>query len=151
MSNSIVSAFKRTAAACTLFGVALACLLGPMPAAANGLPSLARGTHSNSFVRERAEEAFINPASGIPLNRYWCPESHPWLLNVPLSPGRIVPNGIEVLEPGGIGVSIYTYHRDHNGFVTGYEDGSASNWAPTRQQLRIYAYCTNNRNDGYRA
>jgi hypothetical protein len=118
-SKSIIDAalaIKRTATACTLIGAALTCLLGPMPAAADGLPSLAHGADSNSFVRKLAEETVIDSGTlGVPLLKYWCPSSHPWLLNVPLSPNRIVPNGVEVLEPGGIGVSIFGYNRDHDG------------------------------------
>jgi hypothetical protein len=62
---------------------------------------------------------------------YLCPPSHAWLLKARLSPGRLVPNGIQVLEAGGVGVTLFPPTRDHNGLVTGYADGSATNWTPS--------------------
>jgi hypothetical protein len=75
---------------------------------------------------------------------------YPWLLNAVLSPGRYVPRGIQVLENGGVGVSLFPPTKDPSGFVTGYADGSATNWTFERQEVRVYAYCTNNRHHAYK-
>jgi hypothetical protein len=156
MSNSIM-AIKRIAAACTLLGAALAWLVVPMPAAADGLPSLSHGTDSASAdcpapacLRVQAVRIEIKAHDTVPLARFVCPSGHPWLLNVNLSPGRIVPKGIQVLENGGVGVTIAPLTTDPARFVTGYAAGSATNWPPFRQELLVYAYCTNNRDHAYR-
>ena len=160
MLKSIIDAalaIKRTAAACTLLGVALACLLGPMAAAADGLPSLSHGTDSASAdCSAPACQRLVAVRIGIPafyslrFRSFVCPPSHPWLLNAHLAPDRFVPLGIQVIENGGVGVSIAPTIRDHSGFVTGYADGSATNWTVHRQELLVYAYCTNNRDHAYR-
>jgi hypothetical protein len=87
------------------------------------------------------------PAVGFP--RFVCPSSHPWLRKGDLSPGRFVPNGIQVFENGGVGVSINPATTDR-GLVTGYAHGSATNYTFWSQEVLVYAYCTNNRDDAYR-
>lgn len=44
---------------------------------------------------------------------YHCPDDAPYLINAPFSPGAIVPNGVEALTPGQVGINItgVIYHR----------------------------------------
>jgi hypothetical protein len=155
LSNSII-VIKRTAAACTLFGAALAWLLVPMPAAAEGLSSLSQGTDSAPPVcsapacqRLLTVRTGIGALGTVVFPRFVCPSHHPWLLNDRLSPGRLVPKGIQVIENGGVGVSLFPPTEDGSRLVTGYADGSATNWTLNRQEVLVYASCTNNRADAY--
>jgi hypothetical protein len=157
MSNSIM-AIKRTAAACALSGAALAWLLVPMAAAADGLPSPSHGTDSASTEcpapackRMFPVHANLPPFASVAFPKFTCPSDHPWLKKGDVSPGRIVPNGIKVVEKGGVGVTIHSETRDSHNLVTGYPagEGSAFNWTFEHRNLKVYAYCTNNRDDAY--
>jgi len=48
-----------------------------------------------------------------------------------------------------VGVTIFRHTTDHTHLVTGYPDGSATIWTVHTQEVRIYAYCTNNLRDAY--
>jgi hypothetical protein len=69
------------------------------------------------------------------------------------SPGRIVPRGVEIKEPGGIGVTInqasfWTYYKDGFGYkvytgLSGSDIREATNWDPfTSHDLVIDLHCT---------
>jgi hypothetical protein len=150
-------AIKRIAAACALFGVALAWLLVPMPAAADGLPSVSHGTDSApptcsapTCLRLLTVRTGIGALGTVAFPRFVCPSGYPWLLNKDLSPGRLVPKGIQVIENGGVGVTLYPPATTTGETVIGYADGSATNWTLNRQEVLVYASCTNNRDDSYR-
>ena len=62
------------------------------------------------------------------------------------SPGRIVPNGVEVVEPGGIGVTI-TKASDNGRYPNGIDSASgqssATNWDPfSSREPAIVLHCT---------
>ena len=82
-------------------------------------------------------------STGIPA--FTCPADHPWLVNQNLSPGRIVPNGVQVDEPGSIGVTIPNHTDDSGDVANGWQSGgaSATNWDVWTHSMIIYAHCTN--------
>jgi hypothetical protein len=73
-----------------------------------------------------------------------CPADAPWLMAGHLSPGRWVPQGVGVYEPGGIGVSADFYRRSPNDHTPGDKMSmfSATNYLPWTQHLRVVLYCT---------
>ncbi len=85
-----------------------------------------------------------------------CP-SGSWLQDAALSPGRIVPHGVEVIEPGGVGVTIPRADLGSRAEKTSlgtyfYLDGTdragnatATNWDPfSSRELIINLHCTTN-------
>jgi hypothetical protein len=76
------------------------------------------------------------------------PPAYMW--NVDLAPGRSVPNGTEVEEPGSIGVAMDQFREvigpDGNGYLAGHTDfiSSATNWDVYTHDYTIIYYCTNN-------
>lgn len=72
-----------------------------------------------------------------------CPANAPWLLAGQSSPGRIVPQGVGVYEPGGIGVTSDFMRRNvpPEDYMAQF---SATNWMPWTQHLKVVLYCTNN-------
>jgi hypothetical protein len=146
MSNSIM-AIKRTAAACTLFGVALALL--PLVAHAEG--DQPRG--SSSVVRLVVFQSWLSPLEIVRLPLFICPPSHPWLQNVDLAPGHVVPRGVEIVaapNPLFVSVTIGGEHTDGQGRVTGWDHGHATNWdARLGQTLQIAAHCTSDPSQAY--
>jgi hypothetical protein len=95
--------------------------------------------------------AVLPPFASVEFPKFECPTDHPWLKKGDVSPGRLVPNGIKVVEAGGVGVTIFRETRDGHDLVTGYpaREGSAFNWAVETRDLKVYAYCTSNRDDAY--
>lgn len=63
------------------------------------------------------------------------------LQNVDLSPGRVIPPGVQILEPGSIGATGYTHHH-LDGYADGIQALSMSNWASTRQSVTVNLVCT---------
>jgi len=93
---------------------------------------------------------------------YACPNNYPYLTGERYSPGRIVPTGVQINEPGGIGVTITsimhkrgTLKADGDGITVDYpigilSGGSATNWVPlTTKSYSITLHCTANSSDGY--
>jgi hypothetical protein len=75
-----------------------------------------------------------------------CPNTHPYLINEHLAPGRFLPKGISVEEPGGVTVSGDDHHE--NGRVIGVKNLAMLNWgAPTT--TNIVLHCSDNAADGY--
>ncbi|MEP6649674.1 MAG: hypothetical protein ABJA74_07135, partial [Lapillicoccus sp.] len=101
-------------------------------------------------------EAFretIKPWDSIRIPSLSCPTG--WLTDQNLSPGRIVPKGVQVLEPGAIGVTISevksSYETDwwNKTFrpISGTDaDGgpsTATNWDPfSSHELIVRLHCT---------
>lgn len=90
-----------------------------------------------------------------------CPAATPYLKDQNLSPGRLVPNGVEVIEMGGIGVSIgaefgpkipYNDPQGAGGFpgiakptiqlATGIAGGTATNWGSDGRDFIVKLWCT---------
>lgn len=161
---------KRIAAKVLLVGFAAAAFTGLTAGAANastgdfpevtGPPSAgyaaAEEARANGLT-EYSFEAFRSTLSGfqsIGIPGMTCPSG--WLQNAALSPGRIVPLGVQVIEPGGIGVTIPKASRDSNSgeqttLGTTYKlegtdragNGTATNWDPiSSRELVINLHCT---------
>ncbi len=83
-------------------------------------------------------------STGIPA--FTCPAEDPWLVNQDLSPGRIVPTGVEVEEAGSVGVTIGGANDDTSGLANGWQanGASATNWDVHDHVVQVYAHCTNN-------
>jgi hypothetical protein len=105
--------------------------------------------------REATVRAFtvtLPPWHSVKIPQASCPAGMN-LVNRDLSPGRIVPRGVEVIEPGGIGVhinqaSFWSYYEDDSEFrvyngLSGKDITEATNWDPfTTHELKIDLHCT---------
>lgn len=162
---------KRIAAKALLVGFAAIAFTGLAAGAANagtgdfpeitGPPSAgyvaaqeARASGQTEYSFEAFRETLAGFAS-IHVPGMTCP-SGAWLQNVDLSPGRVVPRGVQVIEPGGVGVTIPHASRDrHSGekstFGTTFKlegtdragNASATNWDPfSSRELVINLHCT---------
>ena len=112
----------------------------------------AAGTAGETFTVEAFRES-VKPWDSIKIPSLSCPRGY--LYDENLSPGRIVPKGVQVLEPGGIGVTISevkgltttdwwnrTYHVT-SGTDADRGPSSATNWDPfTSHELVINLTCT---------
>ncbi len=98
---------------------------------------------TDSVTSVVAYQGYMNSLESVTLPAFACPADHPWLLNQDLSRGRLVPRGVVVDEPGGIGVSIFDATPDTHGRAIGWWSGSATNWG-FRQTLTVSAVCTDN-------
>jgi hypothetical protein len=107
----------------------------------------------------------------INLSAQKCPANAPYLKNHNYSPGRIVPNGLEVIEMGGIGVTMGTQmgpripYNPPGGtgkhpaiaavqestaqFAIGTTGGTASNWGSEPGDVIVKLWCTSNSYDGW--
>jgi hypothetical protein len=106
-------------------------------------------------------EAFretIKPWDSVTIPSLSCPSGY--LMDERLSPGRVVPKGVQVLEPGGVGVTIsyvksvgvtdYWQNTYHPITGTDAERGlsTATNWDPTTsRELVINLTCTTDLRD----
>jgi hypothetical protein len=120
-----------------------------------GLSAASASTTSTASSDTTVIEGFretIKPWDSITVSSMSCP-SGSWLLNKDLSPGRYVPLGVEVVEPGLIGVTITGRAYDEaNGNansapITGTRiDGAistATNWDPFgSRELVVKLHCT---------
>ncbi|MGD9985156.1 hypothetical protein [Pseudonocardia sp.] len=144
--------FARTTAAVLTVG-ALAvggAMLGAAPAsAATPAASAATGVPADETVQ--AYRAQLNGLQTVHLDDFQCPADHPWLEDANLSPGRIVPPGVDVDEPGSIGVTISSEKADASGLTTGFsgEGSSATNWDVHAHVLAVSAVCTADRAQAY--
>lgn len=100
-----------------------------------------------------------------------CPASIPYLKNHNYSPGRVVPNGLEVIEMGGIGVTMGTelgprlpynppggtgkhpiidaMQESTAQFAIGTNGGTATNWGTEPGDVIVKLWCTSNSRDGW--
>jgi len=102
---------------------------------ANHLAAAAATGSDYSFVAFRET---IKPWDSISIPSVACQGNY--LQNKHFSPGRLVPNGVEVVEPGGIGVTITKATATGIDSVNG--QSSATNWGFTNQELAIVLHCT---------
>lgn len=107
---------------------------------------------TDSYTVEAFRET-VKPWDSITIPSLTCPTG--WLKDEVLSLGRMVPKGVQVLEPGGIGVTIsatdHTYEQDWWGNVyrpitgTTADRGvsTATNWDPfSSHELVVNLHCT---------
>lgn len=95
----------------------------------------------------------LGPLQSDGLPNMKCPAGN-YLHNYHYSPGRLVPNGVQVLEPGGVGVSMggaTLAAVQPTGLPLGVQvydstagPASATNWALTSHELVINLVCTTN-------
>lgn len=85
------------------------------------------------------------------LPSFACPIDTPWLVNMDLSPSRIVPHGVAVDEPGGIGVTIAKPTAGPGGMANGWTDGTATNWGTHTSMVTVSAVCTSSAAAAYLA
>ncbi|WP_308467012.1 hypothetical protein [Rathayibacter soli] len=82
-----------------------------------------------------------------------CPASKPFLINQELSPARLVPRGVQVIESGfGIFVTIPSPVHDGSGTAGGISSvgAVATNWDFfSTQDLTIKLHCTSDRDASY--
>ena len=112
----------------------------------------AAGSADETFTVEAFRET-VKPWDSIRIPSLSCPRGY--LYNEDLSPGRIVPKGVQVVEPGGVGVTIAeakgvtttdwwnrTYHVT-TGTDADRGSSSATNWDPfTSHELVVNLKCT---------
>ena len=135
-------------AAAVATGVVVAGATGAVAAPA----SAANVTPQSTETTVRAFTVTLPPWHSVKIPKASCPAGLN-LVNRDLSPGRIVPRGVEVIEPGGIGVhinqaSFWSYYegdsefRVYNG-LSGKDITEATNWDPfTTHELKIDLHCT---------
>ena len=94
----------------------------------------------------------VKPWDSIKIPSFGCPTGY--LHNADYSPGRMVPPGVEVVEPGGVGVTITQTTGPvwiENGRLVQPQDrtdadhsySGATNWDPfTSHEVVINAHCT---------
>jgi hypothetical protein len=119
-----------------------------------GVTAASASTNSDTVTVEAFRET-VKPWDSIRIPSLTCPAGS-YLVDQDLSPGRIVPNGVQVLEPGGVGVTISATEREYVTVgdvqyrpITGTTDSrgssSATNWDPfTGHELVINLTCTTN-------
>ena len=116
-----------------------------------GVTTASAASTSTETVTEAFRET-IKPWDSITVPSMTCPAG--WLVNKDLSPGRYVPLGVEVVEPGLIGVTItgrdydHAYGGDKNsnpitGTLSTGSLSTATNWDPFgSRELVIKLHCT---------
>ena len=133
--------------------VATAAAAGVAVAAAPG----AAASSDTPQWTETTIEAFrvtLPPWHSVKIPKASCPAGMN-LVDRDYSPGRIVPRGVEVKEPGGVGVTIsqasyWTYYEGGSGYrvytgLSGSDIREATNWDPfTSHDLVIDLHCTTN-------
>ena len=118
-----------------------------------GVTMASASTASNDTTVVEAFRETIKPWDSITVSSMSCP-SGSWLLNQEFSPGRYVPMGVEVVEPGLIGVTItgtdyddsYGGNRNSNpitGTLSHIGVSTATNWDPFgSRELVVKLHCT---------
>jgi hypothetical protein len=121
-----------------------------------GVTAASAGTTSDTVTVEAFRET-VKPWDSISIPSLSCPQG--WLVDENLSPGRYVPQGVQVLEPGGVGVTItatdHEYvtvdgvggapiqYRPITGTTNERGASTATNWDPfSSHELVINLTCT---------
>ncbi len=126
-------------------GAAALCAIGAGAAGADTPPAY-------SSNRVLVTDITLHGWQSATLNGWHCDAEHPWLVNYDYSPGRIVPLGVEVVEPGGVGVTEEgDFTTGASNGISGWQNGgdSATNWDVVDRHLQIWAHCTNDPNQAY--
>ncbi len=137
-----MSLFARTAA--IVCAAAAVCGAFAVTTTADAAPA-----HSEETVL--AFSATLDDLHSTAIPDFTCPADHPWLVDQNLAPGRLVPPGVSVDEPGSIGVSVSTAHGDANNRTTGWQgdESSATNWDVHTHVVSVYGHCTNDPAQSY--
>jgi hypothetical protein len=119
----------------------------------------ALSTRTDSYSFEAFRET-IRPWDSISIPALSCPTGY--FTNVDLAPGRIVPKGVEVLEPNAIGVTIAAvkntpvtdwWNKQHYPVTSTDPDSgfsTATNWDPfSSKELIIRLHCTTSLTKAY--
>jgi hypothetical protein len=117
-------------------------------------------TSADAYSFEAFRET-IKPWDSISIPALSCPTGY--FQDVELSPGRIVPKGVEILEPSAIGVTIagvksvpvtdWWNKQHHPVTATDPDSGfsTATNWDPfSSHELIIRLYCTTDLSKAYK-
>ena len=115
-------------------------------------------TGSTEFTKVVFKES-IGPWKSVNLPPASCGD-HAWLVRGLLAPGRIVPDGVEITEPGGLGIGVnisFTQKRVWSEGLNviagayGYDSpATATNWSPLlTQELTVTLHCTTDRSKAY--
>ena len=119
--------------------------------------------HDGSITTREVFRSWVKPWETIQIPQLSCPPGT-YLENRHLSPGRVVPKGLRVDEPGSIGVTINevtkedvfyegTTYNMHTGTDPDrlYSLSSATNWDPfTSHEVAISLSCTTEVSEGAR-
>lgn len=133
---------------------------------ASGLALCAAGPASADETTVQRTYSGVPPGKVGHLPGLKCPANAPYLKNHNYSPGRLVPNGLEVIEMGGVGVTMGTElgprlpYKPSGGsdkhpiiaatqestaqFEIGTTGGEASNWGTEPRDVIIKLWCTSN-------
>lgn len=149
MTNDTTSPDPRNRKRQTLLARSAAVLL-----ATGALVGAGAGVASAADTPRPRQEYFtevIKPFDSISIPSMQCTSG--WLEDVDHSPGRIVPRGVEVTEPGSVGVTISkaeygTSTVDDTWPVIGFDSAAgratATNWNPfASAEVTIELHCTN--------
>ena len=108
---------------------------------------------SGTLTTVEGYRATLAPLQSVGLPDFKCPAGN-YLHNVEYSPGRLVPRGVQVVENGGVGVSIAAGTLaavQPTGLPLGVQlydattgPSSATNWALSSRELVINIVCTTN-------
>lgn len=150
-----MSRFTRTVRTLAVAGAVTGALVGV------GVGTAA--AHEGSITKHEVFRATLKPWETVQIPQLSCPPGT-YLENRQLALGRIVPKGLEVNEPGSIGVTINevtktpvfyegTTYNMHTGTDPDrlYSISSATNWDPfTSREVVITLSCTNEVVEGAR-
>jgi hypothetical protein len=134
--------------------VASAVALGVVGGAAGAATAADASAGSTEFTKVVYRET-LAPWQSVSIPPASCGDGA-WLVKEPLAPGRIVPNGVEITEPGGFGIGVnisfpQTRFRGeglnamagNHGYTS---PATATNWSPfLHQQLTVTLHCTTDR------
>jgi len=149
MTNDTTSPDNRPRNRRSLLGKGAAVLLatGALIGAGAGVASAAEDPRP----RQEYFSEVIKPFDSISIPSMQC--SSGWLEDVDHSPGRIVPRGVAVSEPGSVGVTISkteygTSTVDDTWPLIGFDSAggraTATNWNPfASAEVKIELHCTN--------
>ena len=135
--------------------VALVAAVAAAAVAGLGVSAASASTTSSDTVTVEAFRETVKPWDSIHIPTMTCPAGY-FLKNEDLSPGRIVPKGVQVIEPGGVGVTISNiepiivtdwWNKPYyltKGTDASKPHSSATNWDPfSSRELVINLVCTN--------
>ena len=135
-------ALTATALCCVGVGTASAAT----PAGSHSV-SAAANTIDAPTTTVVAYQGGISWMQSVDLRYFFCPSDYPWLVNVELSPGQRVPNGVKVDEPGSVSVMITDPYAGPGGLVSGWTSGTATNWE-RYDAVTVSAVCTSSADAG---
>ena len=139
-----------TLAATALCGVGIGTASAATPAVTAPLSHSSVSGKADGSTTVVAYQASLGTLQSANLPAFACPSDQPWLVNMNLSQNRVVPRGVAVDEPGGIGVTILRATPGPGGRANGWTSGSATNWG-SRNVVTVSAVCTNSAAAAYPA